>query len=122
MNKMRTPVDRQEWLYRRSYSNPEHKYMNPDGSANSRVFKLREKDKSELSVDVKSMTIPEAAVLDASKFMLFEIANEEVINIGLVTEHDPLIDNPAYAVVLGMAEEDDILPGLLARKARRVPF
>lgn len=128
MSEMRTPVDPQEWLYRRSYSNPEHKYMNPDGSANSRVFKLREKDMGELSVDVKSMTTPVAAVADASQYMLFEIANLEVIETGLHTEHAPLameldgIDNPAHAVILGMAEDDDVLPGLLARRARRVIF
>ena len=125
---MRTPVDPQEWLFRRSYSNPEHKYMNPDGSANSRVFKLRDKDKGELSVDVRSMTTPESAVAEDSRYMLFEIANLEVINAGLCTEHDPLtveldgVDNPAHAVILGMAEDDDVLPGLLARRARRVIF
>lgn len=127
MNKMRTPVDTQEWLYRRSYSDPERKYMNPDGSANSRVFKLREKDKGELSVDVKSMTTPEKSVGDPTRYMLFEIANCEVIDAGLRTEHDPLtieldaIDNQAHAVILGMTEDNDEVPGLLARRARRVP-
>lgn len=121
-----TPVDRQEWLYRRGYATPEKKYMNPDGSATSRVFKLREKDNGELSVDVKSMTTPEKAIGDPTKFMLFEISNAAVLGAGLFTYHAPLseqkqgIDNPAHAVIIGMSLDDDILPGILARKSRRV--
>jgi hypothetical protein len=76
MSKPRPVVAPLEWLYRRGYSSPEKKYMNPDGTATSRVFKLREKDHGELSVDVKSMTTVEASVGDASQFMLFEIANQ----------------------------------------------
>lgn len=120
MIKVRTPVSSEEWLFRRGHSNPEHKYMNPDGSAHSRVFKLRAKDIGELSVDVKSMTTPEVAVVDSSCYMLFEVANIDVIDMGLVTEHDPLPVNSSHAVILGMTEEDEVLPGLLARKARRV--
>lgn len=122
----RPPVDPAEWLRRRGYSTPEKKYMNPDGTATSRVFALREKDNGELSVDVKSMTTPQNAVGDATKFMLFEVANRDVLGIGLQTFHDPLTlethgsDNPAHAVITGMNPDDDTLPGLLARKSRRV--
>jgi hypothetical protein len=73
MNNERLSVDSTEWLYRRSYSSPEKNYLNPDGSATSRVFKLREKDHGELSVDVKSLTTPANSIGDASKFILFEI-------------------------------------------------
>jgi hypothetical protein len=48
----RKHVAEDEWLFRRSWL-PEKKFLNPDGSATSRVFKLKEKDKGELSVDVK---------------------------------------------------------------------
>ena len=48
MPDLRTPVDRQEWLFRRGRATPEKNYMNPDGTATSRVFKLREKDNGEL--------------------------------------------------------------------------
>ena len=44
----------------------ERKYMNPDGTATSRVFKLRDKDNGQLSVDVKSLTTSEQAVGDSS--------------------------------------------------------
>lgn len=111
-----------EWLLRRSYATPERKYMNPDGTAHSRVFKLRPKDNGELSVDVKSLTTIESAIIDFQKFILFETANQEVISMGLKTFHDIPDDwsNPAHAVIVGMSEDDEILPGKLARKSRRL--
>lgn len=117
------PVGREEWLYRRSW--PEKKFMYPDGTATSRVFKLREKDSGKLSVDIKSLTTPEKAIGDPEKFWLFEVKNEEVIAIPpLTTLYDPLPEgaNDAHAVIEGMTIEDDITPGLLARKCKRVYF
>lgn len=123
--KQRKPVDPEEWLYRRGHSTPEKKYMNPDGSATSRVFKLRPIDEGELSVDVKSMTTPQNSVNDSSKYFLFELPNQAVLDITtaeLTTFHDPLKDgsNDAHAVIVGMTMEDDITPGLLAKASRRV--
>lgn len=117
-------VAEDEWLYRRSWL-PEKKFLNPDGTASSRVFKLKLKDNGELSVDVKSMTIAEKVVGDKTKFFLFELQNKEVIQITdpqLNTYHDPLLDgtNDAHAVIVGMTLEDDITPGLLARVSKRV--
>lgn len=116
------PVKTDEWLYRRGYSTPVRKYMNPDGTATSRVFKLRPKDVGKLSVDVKSMTTPGVVIGDATKFFLFEIYNEIVEGLGLKTYHDPLPDgtNDAHAIIIGMHQEDEVLPGLLARKSKRV--
>jgi hypothetical protein len=122
---MGKPVDENEWLYRRGYSKPEKNYMNPDGTATSRVFKLREKEK-ELSVDVKSMTSPEVSIKDPQRFMLFEIAHRQVLDLSLLAVHDPLPNehsletNPAHALIVGMDIEDEITPGLLAKASRRV--
>lgn len=121
----RKAVDINELLYRRGYSTPERRYMNPDGTATSRVFKLREKDKGELSVDIKSMTTPEKSVGDRTNCFLFEIPNSAVLEINfprLKTFHDPLDDgsNDAHAVITGMTMEDDITPGILARSSKRV--
>lgn len=121
---MRKLVGEDEWLYRRSWL-PEKKYLNPDGTATSRVFKLKEKDSGELSVDVKSMTTAEKAVTDMARFFLFELPNAEVLKLKepqLYTYYDPLPDglNDAHAVIIGMNMEDEITPGLLARKSRRV--
>lgn len=121
----RKQVAEGEWLYRRYYL-PEKKYMNPDGTATSRVFKLRASiNENELSVDVKSMTSTEKAVKDKTKYFLFEIPNKAVIKITepkLTTYHDPLPDgsNDAHAAILGMTLEDDITPGLLARASKKV--
>lgn len=117
----RIPVSIDEWLYRRYYT-PAKKYMNPDGTATSRVFKLRAKDNGELSVDVKSMTTPLESITDAEKFLLFEIPNADVVSLGLNTFHAPLPDNTndSHAVIVGMELEDEIMPGMLARKSRRI--
>jgi hypothetical protein len=123
--KERKRVAEEEWLYRRSWL-PEKNYLNPDGTAHSRVFKLRaSKNETELSVDVKSMTTAEKAVGEKSKFFLFELHNKAVVEIPepqLTTYHDPLNDatNDAHAVIVGMTIEDDITPGLLARASKRV--
>lgn len=128
MSNDRLPVDSKEWLYRRSYFNPEKNYLNPDGTATSRVFKLREKDNGELSVDVKSLTTPANSIGDASKFILFEILNQSVLDQDLSTLHAPCttethgFENPSHAVIVGMDMKDDVKPGLLARKARKVHF
>lgn len=121
----RKRVAEEEWLYRSSWL-PEKKYLNPDGTAHSRVFKLREsKNETELSVDVKSMTTADKAVGDKSRFFLFELPNEAVLQITdpqIITYHDPLKngENDAHAVIVGMTLEDDITPSLLAKASRRV--
>ncbi|MBE0640044.1 MAG: hypothetical protein IH598_16125 [Bacteroidales bacterium] len=115
-------VNAEEWLFRRGYSTPEKKYMNPDGTATSRVFKLRPKDNGRLSVDVKSLTSTHQAIQDPKKYFLFEIHNAKVISLGLATFHDPLPDgsNEAHAFISGMQQDDEITPGLLAKNSRRV--
>ncbi|MEP0711640.1 hypothetical protein [Algoriphagus sp.] len=112
----------EEFLYRRGFSTPEKKYCNPDGSATSRVFKLREKDEGMLSVDLKSRTTAERAISDPGKFMLFELKNESVEEVALETVYDPLDDgsNNAHALIIGMQMDDDIAPGHLARNSKRV--
>jgi hypothetical protein len=114
----------EEWLLRRSYCNPEKNYCNPDGSATSRVFKLRAIDQGQLSVDIKSLTTVETAIKDPTRFILFELANATVEENGLRTIYDPLEDgtNPAHALITGMAMEDEVTPGILGRKSRRVFF
>lgn len=116
----RVPID--EVLYRRGY--PEKRYCNPDGTPTSRVFKLREKDEGQLSVDLKSKTSPERAVGDSNKFFLFELRNQTVEEINLSTIYDPLEDgsNDAHSAIIGMTVEDEVAPGYLARNCKRVYF
>lgn len=119
---LRAPVDKEEWLYRRGFSSPERKYMNPDGTATSRVFKLRQKDNGELSVDVVSLTTIKKSIADPLKYFLFKLANKIVVEADLQTFHHPLDDgsNEAHAVIVGMEMNDEIMPGYLARNSARV--
>jgi hypothetical protein len=107
-------------LLLRRYFTPLSKYMNPDGTPVSRVFKPRVKDQGKLSVDLKEYTCYENAVSDYERFFLCEVSNTVVLEIGLNTIHDPLEDgsNDAHALVETFEEEDDIKPGLLARNSR----
>jgi hypothetical protein len=123
-----TQVSSDKNLLRRGFGPPDKRFENPDGSATSRVFKLRQKDKGKLSVDVKELTTIEKAVIDKSKFLLFEISVLSVNNIGLSAIHEPStleedgIENSAHAAILGLDEDDDIKPGLLARASKRLRF
>lgn len=104
----------------RRYYTPFSKYMNSDGTPTSRVFKPRPKDEGKLSVDLKDYTNYDKAVSDENKFFMCEVLNSTVLDIKLTTIHDPLPNgvNDAHALVLTFDEDDDIKPGLLARKAR----
>lgn len=114
-------------LLRRAFGPPDKRFLNPDGSATSRVFKLR-KNEGELSVDVKEMVIPEKSVIDQHKFVLFEISVVSVEALGLWVTHDPLtlkdhgIENQAHALIFGLEESDETKPGLLARSSKRIFF
>ncbi|MGV3767286.1 MAG: hypothetical protein ACO1NW_14225 [Chitinophagaceae bacterium] len=115
-------------LYRRGFGPPDKRFLNPDGSATSRLFKLRAKDEGKLSVDVKEMTTPDQAVIDPTKFILFEIPVRGVSEIKLDAIHDPLtleehgVENLAHALILGIDDDDDVKPGLLARMSKRIDF
>jgi hypothetical protein len=107
-------------LYRRSYGLPAKRFCNPDGSATSRVFKLREKDKGELSVDIKELTTVESAIVNKTSFMLFEIPVSSVLKLNLSAIHDPLTDNDAHAYIGGLDINDDIKPSQLAKASKKV--
>ena len=117
-------VSIEEILFRRAYCTPLKNFMNPDGSATSRVFKLRDKDNGELSVDISSLTTKEKSVGDPNRFILFEFENKIVNELKLNTYKDPLPDgaNDAHAVIVGMDIKDDVTPGKLAKASRRILF
>ncbi len=114
--------------YRRVFGPPDKRFLNPAGSATSRAFVLKPKDEGKLSVDVREMTTPEMAVIDKMRFVLFEISVRKVENLSLAVIHDPLtlemdnIENPSHALILGLQEDDEITPSLLAKLSNRVYF
>jgi hypothetical protein len=117
MNKQK--VGDSEYLYRRSFNDPLKKYCNPDGTATSRVFKLRPKDENQLSVNVKSLTTIAQSVQDTSKYILFEISHLSVQQCGVNAYSDPDQGNLAHAFIWGdnFDLDNDVIPGLLARRA-----
>ncbi|MFZ4463472.1 MAG: hypothetical protein ACOYN5_06470 [Bacteroidales bacterium] len=121
---IRDLVSKDETLFRRGFCLPLKNFLNPDGTATSRVFKLREKDLGELSVDICSLTTKEKSVMDPNKHILFEIENKVVMDIDLLTYKAPLVDgtNDAHAVITGLEIDDDIKPALLAKASRKVIF
>jgi len=79
-----------------------------------------------LSVDVVSMTTPEISVTQNGKFALgdfrlYEVSVVEVLGLDLQTYYDPiLLENTAHAFIWGLEDDDETLPGLLARRSRPV--
>ena len=110
------------YLYRRGYNSPERKYLNPDGSATSRVFKLREKDKGKLSVDIQSLTTPEKAVLDPTQYNLFILKNQVVESIGLETIYDAdyQAKDRSHCLIIGMEFNDETKPAYLVKQSRKI--
>ncbi len=122
MPKPGDPIAPQESLFRRSYCDPLKKYLNPDGSAHSRVFKVRPKDDGKLSVDVCSMTSYARSICDPDKYILFEIENAAVLAIPpLKTIYAPSASghNNAHALIQPLDMEDELTPALLAQKSRQ---
>lgn len=122
------PIEPTNILYRRGRPK---KFLNPDGSVSSRVFALREKDNGQLSIDIASLCKPIDAItargeFSPDQFWLASISVADVHSLNLEAFCQPLtvaqhnVENPAHGFIWGMQLDDDILPGLLARKSRRV--
>lgn len=115
-------INSEELLYRRGYNSPEKKYLNPDGTATSRVFKLREKDAGGLSVDLASLTTPEAAVLDPNLYNLFQVSNGVVEAIELQTMYDAnfAAQKNSHCIIVGMQMDDETKPAYLAKNSTKI--
>lgn len=115
-------IDSNEFLYRRGYNSPEKRFLNPDGTATSRVFKLREKDNQCLSVDLAKLTTPQTAVLNKNEFNLFQICNSSIEEIDLKTIYDANFKSVinSHCLIIGMELDDDVKPAYLARKSLKI--
>ena len=118
----------EELLLRRVYRS-DKRYLDPNGRPSSRAFTPRPKDDGKLSVDVRRLTTYAAAVIDENKYRLFACEAAWAHRLGLDCLYDPLTeaehgyDNPAHAVVVGFPQDDESIPGILARQAIGVdPF
>ena len=121
-------VPEEDWLYRRVLHGK--KYVDKEGNATSRAFALREVDTDGLSVNAKSLRNANDSVGDKEKFHLFEISHVDVKVCGVQAFHDPIVDedeaksNPAHCLITGanFKIDNDIIPGLLAKRSQRVKF
>lgn len=115
-------IAKNENLYRRGYNSPQKKYLNPDGSATSRVFKLRAKDDGKLSVNLSRLITKEEAVSDKNRFNLFQIENQVVEEIDLYTIYDAEFNSHknSHCLIIGLEMDDDAKPAYLAKKSQKV--
>jgi len=113
-------INSDETLYRRGYNSPLKKFLNPDGSATSRVFKPRPKDNGKLSVDLANLTTMESSITDENQYNLFELLNSVVEEIGLETVYDPSLNNIAHSLIQSIDILDDISPAYLAKRAKKI--
>ncbi|HMQ46317.1 MAG TPA: hypothetical protein PKA00_01615 [Saprospiraceae bacterium] len=82
------------------------------------------KDDGKLSVDIASKTTPEISIIDSKKISLWGFKAKVPFDIGLRCIYDPIQENGyanlAHAIIVGFQEEDEALPGILARAAIKV--
>lgn len=115
-----------ENLLRRIYR-ADKKYRDPrTGKPSSRAFAPRPKDNGKLSVDIERLTSFEKSIIDPIKFALYRITTSLVHQLELVSIYDP-IDTPEYknhahALIIGFDDEDESIPGILARKSEYVDY
>jgi hypothetical protein len=103
-------------LYRRLA----HHQINRDGSVNSSAFKRGGMYESEISVDLAHLTDPQTSVNRAGRTG-FRLGEFEVVHpraLGFRVDPDPLLDNPAHALIRG--HNDQQISRALARKVRLV--
>ncbi len=114
-------VDKNENLLRRVYRSDKRYIDKRTGRPTSRAFAPRPKDNGKLSVEIERLTTRKKAILDPTRFVLFEFLAEIVYTLGLNCIYDPIEDtNPAHALITGFREDDESIPGILARKAKKV--
>lgn len=110
-------VSDSETLLRRVYRKDRHYIDRRTGLPTSRAFAPRPKDNGKLSVEIKSMTSFQEAIVNAEKFRLFNVLAKLVYELGLSCIYDPIDNNIAHALITGFDPEDESVPGILARSS-----
>ncbi len=119
-------IGEDENLLRRVYK-LDKRYRDPKtGRPSSRAFAPRPKDNGKLSVDIERLTSFEKSILDPLRFVLYRISTTLIIDLGLECIYDPIsnkeYENLAHSLVVGFKEEDESIPGILARKAVYITY
>lgn len=114
-------LDNNENLLRRVYRSDRRYIDKKTGCPTSRAFAPRPKDNGKLSVEIERLTTYEKAVIDSSRFVLFEFLVQIAYSLGLDCIYDPVDNkNMAHALITGFPLGDESIPGILARKTHKV--
>ncbi|MFZ5972940.1 MAG: hypothetical protein ACOYXA_15240 [Bacteroidota bacterium] len=107
-------------LRRVVFQNPS--FVRPDQTLTSFAFTPRKiaGGAEKLSVDIERLTTHAKSIRDRYTYRLYALTAEQVRQIGLDCEHDPLPDNEAHALIVGTVTNSKAKQ--LAAFARRVPF
>ena len=114
-------LDKDEHLLRRVYRSDKIFIDKKTGRPTSRAFAPRPKDNGKLSVEIERLTKYENAIVDPNRFVLFKFLAEVAYDLGLNCIYDPIEnENLAHALVTGFPDDDESVPGILARNAQKV--
>jgi len=113
-------VGKGEVLLRRVYRTDKRYIDKRTGRPTSRAFAPRPKDEGRLSVDIARLTTTDEAIYDKKKFCLFSIISDLVIELMLSCVYDPIENNISHSVIVGFDEEDESVPGILARSSIQI--
>ena len=106
-------------LRRVPYKDP--KYIKDDGSLSSLAYTPRNQDRG-LSVNIERLTTYKESILNIRRFRLFAHKAIQFRELNLECEHDPLPENNAHALVVGMNPNNRKIPRKLARSATRIKY
>lgn len=88
-------------LRRYIFPNPPNiQLIKDDGTICSTCFQLRANENG-ISVDIEHLTTIEKSISDKSKYRLLMLKAGDVQSLNLITEHDPLHENYAHALIKG---------------------
>ncbi len=107
-----------ENLLRRVYRTDKRYIDRKTGRPTSRAFVPRPKDDGKLSVDIERLTTYEKAIDDSERFVLFSFFSDLAFKLGLNCIYDPVKNiNLAHAIITGFPNDDESIPGILARSS-----
>ena len=97
-------------------------YIMPDNRLTSLAFKPRRINgiKEGVSVDIARLTTPARSIVNHNKYRLYSVTANQVRQIGLDCEHNPIQGDDAHALIVGNFKGSTAKR--LSQMAVRVPF
>jgi len=111
--------DADRLLRRVPFTDP--RYIKTDGTLSSFAFTPRKEDKG-LSVNVEKLTTYEKSIENVRRFRLYFHQAINYRDLGLECEHNPVPENYAHALVLGINPNNRKVPRKLAKSAEKIDY